>query len=246
MADFVPENELEKLFLAGFADPAVRPAYYRAFLEGSVIIMDANPPGQAAPTGHADLRIRMIQIEGVTHLPVFTSMKRVEAYGHQEGHYLEIKTRALLDAVPDTPVIVNLKSAYCMGLNRTEIAALLDGTLFRSNDPDQHRMAVSGLEIGPLGDPPFSLMGRMVQLFRIREPVRAAYIVSMRNTAQNEKPHPLVGIETGGDWDALVREVMEIIDTHGRPGEAVDVCRLDDRPFSKQLRQEGKAFFQRG
>lgn len=245
MADFVPENELEKIFLAGFGDPARRPAYYRALLEGSVIIMDANPPGQAAPTGHADLRIRMVQIEGVTHLPVFTSMKRVEAFGHREGHYLEIRTRALLEAVPDTPVIVNLGSTHSMGMSRLEIAALLNGTLFRSNDPDQHRMAVGGLEVGPLGDPPFTLMGRMVQLFRIRETVRAAYIVSMRNAAQNEKAHPLVAIEAGGDWDALVREVMEIIDTHGRKGEIVDVIRLDDRAFSAQVKKQGKAFFRR-
>jgi len=89
------------------------------------------------------------------------------------------------------------------------------------------------------------LMGRMVQLFRIRETVRAAYIVSMRNAAQNETAHPLVAIEAGGDWDALVREVMEIIDTHGRKGEIVDVIQFDDRAFSAQIKQQGKAFFRR-
>jgi SseB protein N-terminal domain len=115
--EFVPQNELERLFLAASADASARPAYYRAFLEGGVIIMDANPP-ERTPTGAGDLRIRTLQIEGVTHLPVFTSMARVEAYGYREGHCLEIRTRALLEAVPATPVIVNPGSPYYMGLSR--------------------------------------------------------------------------------------------------------------------------------
>ena len=245
MAEFVPENELERLFLAGFGDPAARPAYYRAFLEGSVIFMDANPTGPLPATGDTELRIRLIQIEGVTHLPVFTSMSRVEAFGHREGRCLEIRTRALLDAVPGTPVIVNLGSKHSMGFSTVEVAALLNGTLFQSNDPDPRRMAVAGIEIAPLADPPFKLMLRLMQLFKTREAVRSAWIASMRNAAQNEQHHPLVAIETGSGWDALVREVMEILGTHGRPGEIVDVIRLDDGAFSGRVRREGKAFFQR-
>lgn len=252
MGDFVPENELEQLLLAAFGDPSRRPAFYRAFLEGAVLIMDATPlppedasAGAAPPPGLADLRIRMLQIDAVTYLPVFTSIKRIEAHGHREGHYLMIRTRALLGAVPDAPVIVNPGSTLFLALSRREIAALLDGTLFRSNDPEAHRVAATGLVIEPLRDPPLELMTRLVQLFRIREAVRAACIVSMRDAAAGETTHPLVGIEAGEGWDALLREVMEIIDTHGRPGEVVDVFPLDDRPFSARVKTEGRTFFQR-
>lgn len=235
---------MERLFLAGAADAAARPAYYRAFLEGSVIVMDANPPDRT-PTGAGDLRIRTLQVDGVTHLPVFTSMARVEAYGYREGHCLEIRTRALLDAVPDTPVVVNPGSAYYMGFSRQEVAALLAGRMFRSNEPNQHRVAAGGLELAPLTDPPFALLSRMVALFRARPAVRAAHAVSVRSPSADEKPHPLIGVDAECGWDKLIREVMEIIDTHAPPGMVVDVCQLDDRPFSTQLRQEGNAFYRR-
>jgi hypothetical protein len=132
-----------------------------------------------------------------------------------------------------------------MEFNRAQIAALLNGMPFASDDPDRHRVAAGGLEIERLGDPPFTLLGRMVQLFWVRKSVRAAYVVSLRNPARNEKAHPLVCIEAGNDWDALAREVLGIIGTHGRKGEIVDVYRLDSRPFSAQLRQQGVAFFHR-
>jgi hypothetical protein len=130
MAKFLPENKLEILFLDAFADASRRPAFYRAFIEGTVMVMDDDPPadGAARPAARPP-SVQLLEINGTPHVPVFTSPSRISAYTQRGGRCHQVGARALLESMRNLPFIVNPGSSPCKVFTREEVVALLDGTL---------------------------------------------------------------------------------------------------------------------
>ncbi|OGA25874.1 MAG: hypothetical protein A3I02_13585 [Betaproteobacteria bacterium RIFCSPLOWO2_02_FULL_67_26] len=135
MANFLPESKLETLFLDAFADASRRPEFFRAFVEGTVMVMDEDPPvpagAPAAPPAPRPSGVQLLEINGTPHVPVFTSHSRVKAYTQRGGRCHQVGTRALLESLRTLPFIVNPGSSPCKVFSREEVVALLDGTLLQ-------------------------------------------------------------------------------------------------------------------
>jgi hypothetical protein len=127
MANFTPENELETLFMDAYADAKRRPAFFRKFLEATIFVMDDPKGGDGGAS--AGPGIRMLEINGVAHIPAFSSVGRIGDFGHRAGQYHEVRTRALLESVRGFPLILNPGSSPTKIFSREDIVALLDGTL---------------------------------------------------------------------------------------------------------------------
>lgn len=127
---FKPENDLEILFVDAAVDASRRSAFYRRFLEGTVLVAhdDASRP-VSLPASRRQPAFRMLEIDGVPHCPVYTSAARAAAQGHREGYFHQVRTRALLESVRDVPFVLNPGSHPSKVFSRAEIAGLLDGTL---------------------------------------------------------------------------------------------------------------------
>lgn len=130
MASFKPENDLEILFVDAAADASKRPAFYRKFLEATLLVAHDNESGQVSlPASRRQPRFRMLEIGGVPHCPVYSSTARAAEQGHREGYFHQVKARALLESLRGVPFVLNPGSIPSKVFSREEITGLLDGSL---------------------------------------------------------------------------------------------------------------------
>ena len=80
---FTPVNEIERLLVAAATDPAARPAFYRGLSEHDLfVITEGRLPereGQVISDANMSIQIRMIELEGKPHAPVFTSARPTDS-----------------------------------------------------------------------------------------------------------------------------------------------------------------------
>ena len=113
-------------------DPAKRAAFYRRFIEGTLLVLDTALPQHASvQAARRNPSFRMLDVDGVPHCPVYSSTARAIDDGHREGYFHEVKARALLRRMRDMPVILNPGSKPCKVFSLAEIAGLLDGSLLK-------------------------------------------------------------------------------------------------------------------
>ncbi len=135
MASYKPENDLEILLVDAATDASKRPAFYRNFLEATLLVAhDDESRPVSLPAARRQPSFRMLDIDGVPHCPVYTSAKRAAAQGHSEGYFHQVKTRALLESLRNVPFILNPGSIPSKVFSCAEIAGLLDGSLLSGDE----------------------------------------------------------------------------------------------------------------
>src|ERR1700749_4934625 len=100
--DFTPQNELEAALLAAATEPEARPRFYEILSKSDLLVIDESPqPG--APTGRQvlekgrSLQLRVLEVAGVPHVPVFSSSARISAVVTGEVRFLAVNAKALFD-----------------------------------------------------------------------------------------------------------------------------------------------------
>src|SRR3990172_7157059 len=101
-----PQNELEAALMRAAADPAARPAFYKALVGAQVLIV---PAGEPPPLVNgvlkeaAKLALAQIEIEGQPHIPLFSSEARLP----QGTRYLALATSDLFTMTKGAHLILN-------------------------------------------------------------------------------------------------------------------------------------------
>jgi len=218
---FISENELERALVKAAKNSAAAPDFYRLLLESDLLVMgtvegqeDATEQFKLGPGGKVNLETGLKK-GGGTFLPVFSSLLRMQDYVKQESKYLRVNGRALLDLTRGAPVILNPASEYGKELTPEQVAQLLDPQATHS----QPRLII-GEE-----DYPMPLVEALIEVFTTRPDVEAAWMIQVRFSGQDE-PHPLVGVETAGDWPSLMQSVQAAAD-RSIPGLVFDLQRID-------------------
>ena len=224
---FISENELERALVKAVKEPASAPDFYRLLLESDLLVLgtvegqeDATDQFTLAPGGKVNL-VTGQKKGGGTFLPVFSSLSRMQEYVKQESKYLSVNGRALLDLTRGAPVILNPASEYGKELTSKQVAQLLDPQLAR------------GLPRIRLGEAeyPMPLVDTLTGVFTTRPDIEAAWMIQV-TFAGRDAPHPLVGVETQGDWASLMQAV-EAAAARALPGLVFDLQRIDrSRPNS--------------
>src|SRR4051794_26774993 len=97
---FAPVNELERLLFAAATDPAARPAFYRAIVQHELfVITEGRKPEREqryALDADLPLQIRMIELDGKLHAPIFSSVERISAVVPKEVGFIAMKGDAAL------------------------------------------------------------------------------------------------------------------------------------------------------
>ncbi|MBC8131712.1 MAG: SseB family protein [Deltaproteobacteria bacterium] len=92
MLDSKSENPLEGALVAAATDPPRRPEFYRAFLSAQIYLIDERPglpaEGSVVLAQDTKLKLRSIDFEGAPHLPVFSSITRLQKFVQRESRYL--------------------------------------------------------------------------------------------------------------------------------------------------------------
>ena len=219
---FIPENELERALVAAVNSPAAAQEFYRLLLQSDLLVLgtaegqeDASAKFALAPGGRLNL------VPGVKNggqfLPVFSSLRRMQDYVKQESKYLSITGRALLDLTRGAPVILNPASDYGKELTAEQVAQLLDP------QPQGEARTIVGE-----ADYPMPLVEALQGLFATRPDIDAAWMIQVTFADRAREPHPLVGVETSGDWPSLIQAIQAAAE-QAVPDMVFDVQRIDRR-----------------
>ncbi len=220
---FKPENKLEEALVAAVEDSAAAPDFYRLLLESNLLVPgtvrgheQSDAPFTLSPDSKLDL-IPGIK-DGQRFLPAFTSVTRLQAYLQREMRYLTLNTRTLLEVTRGAPVILNPASDYGREFTPAQIAQLLDPKPHLQPQGEPMRA------IGEVDFPP-GLVEALTALFAARPQVAAAWMIQVTFADRAKEPHPLVSIETAGDWLALVQAINAAAEARV-PGMVFDIQRV--------------------
>src|ERR1700761_7533323 len=203
--DFVPQNDLERALVRAVKEPAARPEFYRLLLASDLLVL-GNLAGD---------QLQIVSTKnkaGVNVHPVFSSVPRVQAYIREKQNYLTLNGHALFKMTKGAAFVLNPNSSYGKELPPEELASLLD--------PDAHTAKPIVLDKATqvlIGQPavyPHDLVNALKEEFAKRPDVLNAYLVQIAFSGRDEPPHPMIGVETTGDWDsvsALIGKTAEMV-----------------------------------
>jgi SseB protein C-terminal domain/SseB protein N-terminal domain len=224
--DFVPENDLEKALVRAVTEAAARPEFYRQLLGSDLLILGSLDGSR--------LQIVSVQGKGTSMHPVFSSLTRLRAYIRDKQDYLELNGRSLFEMTKGATFVLNPNSPYGKELLPGEIEALLD--------PQAHVAKPITLDkatkvlIGQPSDYPHDLVDALKSEFAKRPDVLAAYLVQIAFEGRDEPPHPMIGVETTGDWNtvsALIGRTAAMVN----PGMLLDAAPVDrNKPYDSFTR----------
>ncbi|MBW8708331.1 MAG: enhanced serine sensitivity protein SseB C-terminal domain-containing protein, partial [Alphaproteobacteria bacterium] len=197
---FISENELEKALVKAAKEPAAAPDFYRLLLESNLLVMgtaegleEATEEFSLSPGGKLNLVTGLK--DGAQYLPVFSSLPRMQEFVKTEAKFLSIRGRDLLDITRGAPVILNPASEYGKEFTTKEILELLDGP-------------GAGVPQYALDEEyPAVMVETLSSVFKTRSDVIAAWMIKVNFSDRGGERHPLVGIETSGDWPSLMQAI---------------------------------------
>ena len=246
-----PANELEHVLIAAATEPSARSTFYRLLLESQLFAINAssNLPdpasaGQVRVAGENQvLQLQAMDVNGIPHVVIFTSEQALSRAINGQRQYVSLAGRDLLASLRGSHLILNPGSDYGKQITPGEIAAILDGAVLGAQT---HTVAQGvGIRLGQPARYPQSLVDALNSLFRTTKGVRAAYLGLMQEIESGVPPHIVVGIEHGGDWGELLREVVAEIRDVPCADPPIDVVPMDDGPVAQYLRSRSQPFYKR-
>lgn len=220
---FIAENELEKALVAAVKTPSSAPEFYRLLLESDLLVMGAAEGREEAQAQFSlepgtNLKLVTGLKDGAQYLPIFSSLARMQEFVQQETKYLSINGRALLELTRGGPIILNPASQYGKELSPLEVHQLLGGPTAPS---EKHIIT---------GEAPYPmpLVQALTSVFAARPDIETAWMIQVTFADRANQPHPLVGIETAGDWPSLMQAIQAAAEAHV-PDTLFDIQRVDRR-----------------
>jgi SseB protein C-terminal domain/SseB protein N-terminal domain len=237
---FEPENRLEEALLRAKTDVLARPVFYQLLMTEPLVVagdVDRTP-------GREGMNLAVIKHNGRDFHPIFTSLTRLRSIAPDEKRHFLAVGRDIFMRTRGADFALNPSTELGKVLMANEIAFWLDPsararrTLVR-NQPhavitipqERSRKLVEALSI----------------LFVNRHDVVSAQLLDVQFSDRSEPPHPLVVIETEGDWTKLSGEISALA-AAVVPDMIIDIIPLDrarhDAQFEAPL-ASAPPFFQR-
>jgi hypothetical protein len=212
---FEAENDLERALMRAPSDPSARPEFYRLLLESELFIVgqlgDQTPElGEVTAKNGDRLMIATVEYQGRNYHPVFTALSRLKNFVQDEVQYLSMQGRRLFEATRGADFLLNPGADFGKELPAAEIASIMGSTRVMIGQPSVY---------------PHALIDGLKDVFARDPGVIAAYLVQVSFDTPDDKPHPMIGVVTEGDWQALsgaMADSMKITAT-----TAVDMVRID-------------------
>ncbi len=243
-----PENELERALLQAAQNPDDRPAFYRELLEADIYVLSADQPvpGSANELLNkgTEIRFKYYEAQGARYLPIFSSLKRLQAGIKAQASYFKFKGKAFFEMTRGERILLNPGSEVAKGFTVKEISDLLDGSIFLPRG--RYRLDdKTEVWVGQASDYPAELVKALSDLFTSQSLVRAAYLVLASNPSTGDSPRYIVGIDVEGDWDSILAEVKQAAAQVEAPGIPVDYIQISDIPLCRYMTDQTEPIYVR-
>ena len=246
---FQPQNRLEESVAKAAADPAHRPQFYRDLLESDIFIVEEGPApeksGRRVLTEGYQLKVRHMDWNGKSYIPVFTSLPRLQATIQHEVAYIALNAVEFMKITQGANLLLNPGSDYGKEFTKEEIASIIDGSIFR---PSERYVAEKETKvmIGQPANYPKDLVDALSRLFKKTREVKRAYVAHFFNPERDEKPHTLIAIEVSGDWDKVMASAGIVARDVPSPDPPVDFLQMTGRGgIEDYFRRDSKPFYER-
>ena len=238
-----PENELEQSLKRAVEDSVLWPQFvFRVY----AVIGDPSAPVCGAlvrSEARVSFQVRPWERGGTLWLPIFSSPNRLRSAVGSASFCGALNARDFLESARGSHVVLNPNVPFGKELLPTEIAALLDGSIFQPMHEWKATEDTRFLNMEP-AELPANLVEGLIRLFRKNRYVRAAYLVQIM-TEPNGTPNPLIGIDVESDWDQIIGDAGLVASRLVGRGEIVDFMRVDDSPLWHEVRRTRQPFYKR-
>ncbi|MBI4717685.1 MAG: enhanced serine sensitivity protein SseB C-terminal domain-containing protein [Planctomycetes bacterium] len=244
-----PVNELERLLVQALRSPASRPQFYQEFLRSNVFVIRTGPPPaetrcRVAGEGET-LSVHSWQAEGRTVIPIFSSLPRLQAFITEDVGYVSLSAEEFLRMTLGSVLLLNPGTEYEKEFTPQEAAALLEGAA--DTRPETFTIPEGAdVILGMPKDYPHELADALGRFFRTQRNVKRAYLAQILVIGRDERPHTLIGLEAGGDWQQVVAAAVAAIRGVHVPSPPVDFLPITGRGGTEEyFREKCKPFYQR-
>lgn len=227
---FEPENELEASLIKAADDPAYRPQFYKDFIKSDVLIIQEDASnvneGETVLKADMELQIQNIEIDGKLYVPIFTSVKRIQAVIDYEVGYLALNAFEFLKIINGTGLALNPGSEYGKQFTASEVSNIIDGSIWEPNKKYKVEKETQIL-IGQPANYPNKLADALKTYFKTKKEVLSAYLAHFHNPDSGEPPHTLIGVLATDNWDEIMASAGMIVNDVEIPDPPVDFIRID-------------------
>ena len=238
---FEPENPLEEALARARTDVLARPLFYQLLMSEPLVVAGEIVRKEGEIEG---MNLALIRHNGRDFHPIFTSFTRLRAIAPKETRHFLAVGRDLFTRTKGADFALNPSSDLGKVLMANEIAFWLDPSARarRTLQRNQPHLVVCESH-----DHPKKFIEALSVLFVNRRDVVAAYVLEVSFSDRNELPHPLVVVETEGDFGKLAAEISQLSGAI-LPDLILDVVPLDranpDPRYAPYL-EKVPPFFQR-
>ena len=223
---FDPQNDLERSLVKATTDPAYRPQFYKDFTASDIFIIQH---GERPPEAHRrivlnagkNIQIKNVEHNGKLYVPIFSSLARLQAALTGEAAYLGINALEFLKITKGSPLLLNPGSAYGKEFTESEVASILDGSIWR---PAERYVVEKPTQV-MFGQPknyPKDLTDALGRLFPTIGDVKRAWLAHYFNPQRDEAPHTLIAIEHSGNWEQIAGQAGMVAKDVTIPDPPVD------------------------
>ena len=247
---FTPVNEIERLLIAAATDPAARPAFYRSLTQYELFVITEgrNPEREHGFVAdeNTSFQIRMIEVDGRLHAPIFTSVERISAVVPKEVGFVAMKGEAVFAMLSGKDLVMNPGAEYGKIFTAYEVESIVNGSVFNP----QETLDVGGKQIllGQPKDYPRHITDALSRFFARSRDVKAAYVAHAFMADIDQAPHTLIGVEVVGDWRKVVEEAGVVVREVAKAGEIVDFVQLRPQAtdtIGDYMQRQTKPFYAR-
>ena len=153
------------------------------------------------------MKLPVVRRNGRSYHPIFTTRARLENFVGQTAPHFAILGRTLFECAVDADFVLNPNTDRGKELLAREIAFWLDPSA-RARRTLAKNSATA--QLSEPSDYPTKLVDAFCMLFVNRRDVVAAHLLYVAFSDRAEPAHPLLGIQTAGDWAKLSGEVSEL------------------------------------
>ena len=203
---FEPENRLEEALLKARDDVLARPVFYQLLMtEPLVVAGDIMRKAEGATSDGMNLAV--IRHNGREFHPIFTSFTRLRSIAPEEKRHFLAVGRDLFMHTKGADFALNPSCELGKVLMASEIAFWLDPSARarRSLQRNQPHIIVTLPK-----ESPRKLLEALSILFVNRHDVIQSSLLEVAFSDRKEPPHPLIVVETEGNWTKLSGEIAEL------------------------------------
>jgi hypothetical protein len=220
-------DNIENLIEKAASEPGLRPKFYKALLDSELIVLTNEHSGdEGIKTLEKDTTLKIISMKD-GKIPVFTSTDRIfdKKVIQKEVPFVGMNGRSLFETTKGATLMLNPFSDFGKELTPSEIASLLDGSIFQPKHVEEIKKNTK-IRIGQPAQIPDGLEKSLIIYSKTRDEIEAIYIAMVERVDSGEPPSLMIGIRMSHNEQEIIGEIGEAIQPHIPTGKHIDFMKI--------------------